>query len=260
MVIAGSDKRGTIFGIYELSRQIGVSPWYWWADVTPQQKDHLYILPGRFEQAPVVQYRGIFINDEEPALGRWAVEKYGGFNHQLYEKVFELILRLKGNYLWPAMWWASFNSDDPLNPRLADEYGIVMSTTHHEPMMRAHAEWKTYKGGAWNYTTNEEKLKAFWREGIQRMNGHESIVSLGMRGDGDMAMTEETNIALLERIVKDQREIIAETTGKNPEETPQLWALYKEVQDYYDKGMRVPDDVTFCSVMTTGETSESSLP
>lgn len=244
VVIAGSDKRGTIFGIYELSRQIGVSPWYWWADVTPQKKDQLYILPGRFEQAPVVQYRGIFINDEEPALGRWAVEKYGGFNHQFYEKVFELILRLKGNYLWPAMWWASFNSDDPLNPRIADEYGIVMSTTHHEPMMRAHAEWKTFKGGAWNYATNEEKLKTFWREGIQRMNGFESIVSLGMRGDGDMAMTEETNIALLERIVKDQRDIIQETTGKSPEETPQLWALYKEVQDYYDKGMRVPDDVT----------------
>jgi hypothetical protein len=244
VVIAGSDKRGTIFGIYEVSRQIGVSPWYWWADVTPQKRNSLYVIPGRFEQSPVVQYRGIFINDEEPALGRWAVEKYGGFNHQFYEKVFELILRMKGNYLWPAMWWASFNSDDTLNPKLADEYGIVMSTTHHEPMMRAHAEWKTFKGGPWNYATNEDKLKEFWREGIQRMNGFESIVSLGMRGDGDMAMTQETNIALLERIVKDQRDIITGVTQKPVTATPQLWALYKEVQDYYDKGMRVPDDVT----------------
>jgi hypothetical protein len=244
VVIAGSDKRGTIFGIYEMSGQIGVSPWYWWADVTPQKKSSLYIIPGRYRGEPTVQYRGIFINDEEPALGRWAVEKYGGFNHQFYEKVFELILRMKGNYLWPAMWWASFNSDDTLNPKLADEYGIVMSTTHHEPMMRAHAEWKTFQGGAWNYSTNEEKLKTFWQQGIERMNGYESIVSLGMRGDGDMAMTEETNIALLERIVSDQRKIITSVTGKNPESTPQLWALYKEVQEYYDRGMRVPDDVT----------------
>lgn len=244
VVIAGADKRGTIFGVYEMSRQIGVSPWYWWADVTPQKRSALFVLPGNHHQAPTVQYRGIFINDEEPALGQWAVEKYGGFNHQFYEKVFELILRMKGNYLWPAMWWASFNSDDTLNPKLADEYGIVISTTHHEPMMRAHAEWKTFKGGEWNYATNEKALKTFWREGIQRMNGYESIVSLGMRGDGDMAMTEETNIALLERIVKDQRVIISDVTGKSPEQTPQLWALYKEVQDYYDRGMRVPDDVT----------------
>ncbi len=247
VVIAGSDKRGTIFGIYELSKQIGVSPWYWWADVpTPKSKD-LFVKAGRYKQGePAVRYRGIFINDEEPALGRWAVEKYGGFNHQMYEKVFELILRLKGNYLWPAMWWASFNGDDPINPDLADEYGIVMSTTHHEPMMRAHADWKAFKGsnGPWDYDKNEAKLREFWAGGIKKMGSRESIVSMGMRGDGDMAMTAETNIALLERIVADQRKIIAEVTGKSPEKTPQLWALYKEVQDYYDRGMRVPDDVT----------------
>ena len=245
LVIAGSDKRGTIYGIYELSRQIGVSPWYWWADVPPKKNSNLYIVPGRYKQGePSVKYRGIFINDEEPALGRWAVEKYGGFNHQFYEKVFELILRMKGNYLWPAMWWASFNSDDPVNTKLADEYGIVMGTTHHEPMMRAHAEWRKNGKGTWNYDQNEAVLKQFWTEGIQRMASYESIVSIGMRGDGDMAMTEDTNIALLERIVKDQRAIIQSVTGKSPEATPQLWALYKEVQDYYDKGMRVPDDVT----------------
>lgn len=245
LVIAGSDKRGTIYGIYDLSKQIGVSPWYWWADVPPKRSNGLYVFPGRYMQGePKVKYRGIFINDEEPALGRWVVENYGGFTHQFYEKVFELILRLKGNYLWPAMWWASFYSDDPLNPKLADDYGVVIGTTHHEPMMRAHAEWKTFKGGEWNYETNAETLRRFWTEGIQRMGDFESIVSLGMRGDGDLAMTEETNIALLQRIVADQREIITDVTGRDLQEIPQLWALYKEVQDYYDKGMRVPDDVT----------------
>lgn len=245
LVVAGSDKRGTIFGIYDVSRQIGVSPWHWWADVPPQKSSSLYVVPGRYVQGePPVKYRGIFINDEEPALGRWAVENYGGFNHKFYENVFELILRLKGNYLWPAMWWASFNSDDTLNPKLADEYGIVMGTTHHEPMMRAHAEWRKGGQGPWNYEKNESILRKFWREGIQRMGNYESIVSVGMRGDGDMAMSEDTNIALLERIVRDQRDIIQQVTDEEPSATPQLWALYKEVQDYYDKGMRVPDDVT----------------
>jgi len=245
LVIAGSDKRGTIYGIYDLSEQIGVSPWYWWADVPVQHKDALFVKAGTYvEGPPAVKYRGIFLNDEEPALGRWAVEKYGGFNHKFYEKLFELILRLKGNFLWPAMWWASFNSDDPNNPKLADEYGIVMNTTHHEPMMRAHAEWRKSRGGAWNYETNAEKLRQFWTEGIKRMGSYESIVTLAMRGDGDKAMSESTNIALLEKIVADQRKILTEVTGKDVTTIPQVWALYKEVQDYYDKGMRVPDDVT----------------
>lgn len=245
LVIAGSDKRGTIYGIYDLSGQIGVSPWYWWADMPVKRSEDLFVRTGRYvEGPPAVKYRGIFLNDEEPALGRWAVENYGGFNHEFYEKVFELILRMKGNYLWPAMWWASFNSDDSLNPKLADEYGIVMGTTHHEPMMRAHAEWKKINGGAWNYETNAEKLRQFWTEGIQRMDSRESIFTLAMRGDGDTAMSERTNIALLEKIVADQRKILADVTNKDVTTIPQLWALYKEVQDYYDKGMRVPEDVT----------------
>jgi hypothetical protein len=245
LVIVGSDKRGTIFGLFDLSRQIGVSPWYFWSDVPVQEQKNLYVKAGRYLSGePKVKYRGIFLNDEEPCLGRWAVKNYGGFNHQCYEKIFELILRLKGNYLWPAMWWASFNTDDKMNPVLADEMGIVMSTTHHEPMMRAHAEWKLKKGLAWNYETNADTLRQFWKEGIERSKNRESIVSMGMRGDGDMAMSAETNISLLEKIVADQRKIIADVTGKPAEKTPQLWALYKEVQDYYDKGMRVPDDVT----------------
>ena len=194
--------------------------------------------------SPSVKYRGIFINDEAPAFSGWAKEKFGGVNHFVYEKIFELMLRLKANYLWPAMWGNAFNDDDTLNPILANQYGIVMGTTHHEPMLRAQQEWKRYGKGMWNYDSNEVVLKAFWKKGIENMDSRESIVPIGMRGDGDMPMTEGSNIALLERIVKDQRQIIADVTKKPASETPQLWALYKEVQDYYDKGMRVPDDVT----------------
>lgn len=245
ITITGSDKRGAAYGTLELSRQLGVSPWYWWADVPIKKKDKVYLQQGRYDfPSPSVQYRGIFINDEAPAFSGWTKEKFGGVNHLVYEKVFELLLRLRGNYLWPAMWGNAFNDDDTLNPVLADKWGIVMGTTHHEPMLRAQAEWKRYGKGAWDYTTNDSVLRAFWRKGIEAMGKHESIVSIGMRGDGDLPMRKETATDLLERIVRDQRSIISEVTGKPPEETPQLWALYKEVQDYYDSGMRVPDDVT----------------
>jgi hypothetical protein len=245
LIIAGSDKRGTIYGMFDLSSQIGVSPWYWWADVHPQNRSHLYVLEGRHSSGePAVQYRGIFINDEAPALSRWAIEKFGGFNNSFYEHVFELLLRLKANYLWPAMWGSAFYDDDPKNPQLADEYGIVIGTSHHEPMMRAHDEWRRYGSGQWNYSTNDSVLRQFWRQGIKRMGSNESIVTIGMRGDGDEPMSGSANIALLERIVTDQRTILSEVTGKKAADIPQLWALYKEVQEYYDLGMRVPDDVT----------------
>lgn len=244
-VIAGSDKRGTIFGIYDVSSQIGVSPWYWWADVPVKEQKSLYVRPGSYTDGePTIKYRGIFINDEAPAFSGWAKAKFGGLNHKVYEKVFELILRLKGNYLWPAMWGNAFNDDDKLNPVLADEYGIVMGTSHHEPMDRAQQEWKRYGKGPWNYEENKTVLQDFWRKGIQSMGTKETIVTVGMRGDGDMPMTEGSNITLLENIVSDQRKIITEVTGKPASQTPQMWALYKEVQEYYDKGMRVPDDVT----------------
>lgn len=249
LVIAGSDKRGTIYGIYDLSEQIGVSPWYWWADVPVAHKDALFVKPGRFvEGEPAVKYRGIFLNDEAPSLSGWSREKFGGFNHHFYVKVFELLLRLKGNYLWPAMWGSAFNEDDPLNPRLADEYGIVMGTSHHEPMLRAQQEWKRHGQGPWNYATNADVLRAFWDQGIQRNQAYESIITLGMRGDGDMPMAAngdlEANKALLEKIVADQRAIIANRMGPDLSRVPQDWALYKEVQQYYEAGMRVPDDVT----------------
>lgn len=244
LVIVGADKRGTIFGLYELSRRIGVSPWTWWADVAPERRTTLHIAPGRFVDAPAVRYRGIFINDEDPALGGWMRATHGGPNHQFYERVFQLILRHKGNYLWPAMWGRAFYDDDPRNATLADEMGVVIGTSHHEPMMRAHVEWSRYGEGAWDYTRNRERLQNFWREGIRRMGTNENVVTLGMRGDGDEPMSEATAITLLETIVADQRRILAEVTGKPVEATPQVWALYKEVQDYFDAGMQVPDDVT----------------
>ncbi|MFH6936284.1 glycosyl hydrolase 115 family protein [Flavobacterium sp. FlaQc-30] len=244
LVIAGSDKRGTIYGIYDLSNQIGVSPWYYWADVPVKKQTELHVLPGIHSQGePKVKYRGIFINDEAPALSGWAFEKFGGFNSKFYDKVFELILRMKGNYLWPAMWGRMFYVEDPENAILADEYGIVMGTSHHEPLTRAHAEWGK-ANGKWDFNSNSEALIQFWKDGIKRMGNKETIVTIGMRGDGDEPMTEGTAIEVLENIVKTQRNIIAEITKKPAEETPQMWALYKEVQDYYDKGVTVPDDVT----------------
>ncbi|MDO7888033.1 glycosyl hydrolase 115 family protein [Hymenobacter cheonanensis] len=245
LVVAGSDKRGTIYGLYDLSQQMGVSPWYWWADVPTPHQNSLYVAAGRHTLGtPQVKYRGIFINDEAPAFSGWAKEKFGGVNHGVYEHMFELILRLKGNYLWPAMWGNMFNVDDVRNPELADMYGIVMGTSHHEPLTRAHEEWKKAGHGPWNYQTNDTTLRRFWRQGMRRMGTRENIVTIGMRGDGDEPMSEGSNIALLEKIVADQRKIIAGETHKPAEQTPQMWALYKEVQDYYDKGMRVPDDVT----------------
>jgi hypothetical protein len=246
LVIAGSDKRGTIFGIYDLSEQIGVSPWYWWADVPVRHRDALFVRAGKtFEGPPAIKYRGIFLNDEAPALSGWVKEKYGTYNSEFYKKVFELILRLKANYLWPAMWGSAFNEDDPLSPKIADEWGVVMGTTHHEPMLRAQQEWKRHGQGPWDYTKNEEFLRKFWEEGVRRNKAYESIISIGMRGDGDMPMARgDANVPLLERIVADQRKIIAEQVNPDLAKVPQLWALYKEVQDYYEKGMRVPDDVT----------------
>jgi hypothetical protein len=245
LIITGSDRRGAAYGVVEFSNQMGVSPWYWWADVPVKKKPEIFIRTNIvFNDAPKIKYRGIFINDEAPALSGWTKEKFGGFNHKFYEKVFELLLRLKGNYLWPAMWGNAFYDDDSLSIKVADEYGIVIGTSHHEPLMRAHDEWRRYgKKQKWNYDSTEAGLKEFWRGGMRRA-WNEKIVSIGMRGDGDEPMSRETATSLLERIVKDQRIIIAEVTGKPDEQTPQLWALYKEVQDYYDKGMRVPDDVT----------------
>jgi hypothetical protein len=217
LVIAGSDMRGTIYGIYELSEQIGVSPWYYWADVPVKQSPLLYATKGTYTAGePAVKYRGIFLNDEAPALSGWSKHTFGGFNHQFYQKVFELILRLRGNFLWPAMWGSAFFDDDPENGQLAHDMGIVISTSHHEPMGRAHDEWRRYGKGKWDYSNNPKALADFWRAGMERMKNYETIVTLAMRGDGDEPMSEDSNIKLLEKIVKDQRTIIGQVTGKKP--------------------------------------------
>ena len=248
LIIAGSDKRGTIYGIYELSRQLGVSPWYWWADAPVARRDDAYIIKGTYTDGePAVEFRGIFLNDEAPCLTTWVYNtfgtQYGG--HEFYEKVFELILRLKGNMMWPAMWNWAFYADDPENGKLADRMGIMMGTSHHEPMARNHQEYARHRSewGAWDYQTNQAKLDQFFREGIERMKGTEDIVTIGMRGDGDEAMSQTANTKLMERIINSQRQIIREVTGKPAKNTTQVWALYKEVQDYYDAGLKVPDDV-----------------
>jgi hypothetical protein len=260
LVICGSDRRGTVFGVYDLSEHMGVSPWYYWADVQARHHDSVYIKAGRHVQGePAVRYRGIFLNDEYPDLTRWVREKYGdapgyagaaNYGREFYARLFELILRLKGNYLWPAMWDNAFNEDDPENPALADEYGVVMGTSHQEPMLRAQQEWdRRYlkDHGHWNYSKEPGLLEQFWRDGIRRNRNHESLITIGLRGANDTPMAPggpEANRELLERIVEVQRRILADEFKTEPAKVPQVWCLYKEVMDYYDAGMRVPDDVT----------------
>jgi hypothetical protein len=257
LVIVGSDKRGTIYGIYDLSEQIGVSPWYWWADVPVQHRDALFVKAGRYVQGPPsVKYRGIFLNDEAPDLSNWIRAKFGtvpgrtnvaNYGRGFYTNLFELILRLKGNYLWPAMWNNAFNEDDPENPRLADEYGVVMGTSHQEPMLRAQKEWDRKlqrQYGNWNYnnTNQQPVLQQFWREGIRRNKNFESIITLGLRAENDSGAP--IGKELTEQIVGVQRKILAEEMNSDLTQVPQMWCLYKEVQGFYNDGLRVPDDVT----------------
>ena len=254
LIIAGSDKRGTIYGIYDISERIGVSPWHWMADAPIAHRDTLYYDGGCFIQpSPKVKYRGIFINDEWPSFGTWCKNQFGGINSKAYARIFELMLRLKANYFWPAMWDSRFNEDDPLSPQLADDMGIVMGTSHHEPMMRAHKEYVYRKDsiGAWDYATNKANLDRFFEEGLERNKAYDNLITIGMRGDGDVAMgngNDEDNMKTLKDVVDGQREIIERVYKKPASEVPQLWAIFTEVQRYYDAGFTVPDDVTllFC--------------
>jgi hypothetical protein len=276
-VIAGSDQRGTIYGIYDVSKQIGVSPWHFWDDVPVPHHDAVFALPGRHTQGtPAVKVRGFFINDENPNLGTWGPEYFGpglapgfpgAFNSKLYAKVFEALLRAKGNYLWPAVWGRAFAEDDPANHATATEYGVIMGTSHEAPMMRGIEEWNRharaaqrdaagnivvpgsdpYGGtGEWSFRRNPDAIKAYWRDGIRRMveQGFEGVVTLGMRGNGDVGLPDGDGIELMESIIAAQRQILAEETGKDVTTIPQVWTLYKEVQRYWDRGLRAPEDVT----------------
>jgi hypothetical protein len=255
LVIAGSDQRGTIFGVYDLSRQMGISPWYFWDDVAPAHNAEIYVLPGVHSLGqPAVKYRGFFINDESPALGTWVQNTYhtGTFNHLFYEQIFETMLRLRANYLWPAVWGKAFDLDDnPQNHATAKAYGIVMGTSHEAPMDRGIEEFKRRKfefggNGLWSFRTNADAITKYWTAGIQRMvtGGFEDVVTVGMRGDGDTALADGAALPLMESIISTERQVIASVTGQNPTTVPQVWTLYKEVQDYWDRGFRAPADVT----------------
>lgn len=246
LLICGSDKRGTIYGIFTLSEAIGITPMTYWGDIKRCPAKRLYVTEDllQISEEPSVRYRGFFINDEWPCFGTWAVEHFGGFNAKMYEKVFELLLRLKGNFFWPAMWSASFALDGPgnENERLAELYGIIIGNSHHEPCLRASEEWDIYKGEdtpygtAWNYATNKEGLLEYWKDGLKRSGKQESIITIGMRGERDSKMegttTLQDNINILKDIITRQEALIQEYTSAK-EEHPRMLAIYKEVEQYY---------------------------
>ncbi|KAF2460692.1 hypothetical protein BDY21DRAFT_280214 [Lineolata rhizophorae] len=244
LVIAGSDKRGTIYGLYDISEQIGVSPWYWWADVPPKQKSSIYAMDtSKTDGPPSVKYRGLFLNDEQPALTNWVNANYGQYNVDFYSKVFELLLRNKANYLWPTMWNNQFYNDDPQNGPTADMYGIVMGTSHTEPMARADKEKGSVYGG-WNWGSNQQGVKDFMRQGVERAKDWETLWTLGMRGNGDNASPSLT-AQQLEEVIAFQQDTLRDVLGVSDlSDVPMMWCLYKEVGGYFDAGMDVPDDIT----------------
>ena len=264
IVVIGSDKRGTIYGLYHISEKMGVSPWVYWGDATPVAKDVVQIPEKELtvtSKEPSVKYRGIFLNDEAPSLTSYAKKKFGGYNQYFYENVYELILRCKGNYLWPAMWSNTFSEDGKgtnklANAELADKYGIVMGTSHHEPLCRAGVEWQNkYRqygtSNAWDFNTNETAITKFWEDGVTRNKNFENVYTLGMRGESDSSLsgTKEENIALLKKVISTQKDILKKN---NLSDAPQVLTVYKEVEDYWHgtdkaeglKKWNVLDDVT----------------
>ncbi len=247
LLIAGSDKRGTIYGLLNISERCGVSPLIYWGDVKPAHRDDIVIdIPSGFiSKEPSVEYRGLFINDELPGFGNWAIEKFGGANAKAYDEVFKLILRLKGNYMWPAMWFEIFSEDGPgiLNAELADIYGIVMGTSHHEPLCRAGSEWqKIYSDygtdNTWSFVKNGEAISKFWRDGLIRNRGFENIITIGMRGEDDSLLlsedaTLEDNINVLKKAILEQYRLLRENVSPDLKEIPKMLAIYKEVEDFY---------------------------
>ncbi|KAF2680045.1 glycoside hydrolase family 115 protein [Lentithecium fluviatile CBS 122367] len=254
LVIVGSDKRGTIFGIHTLAEQSGQSPYHWFADVPTKKHSAIYALPhSTIHGPPSVKYRGLFINDEEPALTSWWANQHNVSHHPLdtefYAHVFDLLLRLKANYIWPAMWASStpppgqvFFTDDPGNMQLADDYGIVVSTSHHEPMQRATNEWNATETGAWDWRLNKENVTRFMEEGIRRMGNNESYVTLGMRGPSDSPIVGDDALEILREVFEVERDIFKKVLGDR--KVNQVWTIYKEVATYYAAGLNPPDDVT----------------
>ncbi|MCR4807781.1 MAG: glycosyl hydrolase 115 family protein [Lachnospiraceae bacterium] len=248
LVIAGSDKRGTIYGLFHLSDILKVSPLTDWCDIMPDKMTELVLTESddHISKEPSVKYRGFFINDEWPAFGSWAGKNFGGFNADMYEHVFELLLRLKGNYLWPAMWTAIFPDDGPglKNAELADEMGVVMGMSHHEPCLRQGEEYKYLRGpesvygDAWDFKKNREGIIRFWEDGLKRGGSFENVITVGMRGEFDSKImgddaTLEDNIELLRDVLKTQNDLIRENVNEDLDKVPRMLALYKEVEPFF---------------------------
>ena len=251
LVIYGSDKLGTIYGLFHLSELLGVTAMVDWGDCQYVKQDS-FILKEEdsfVSKEPSVKYRGFFINDEWPCCGNWATSHFGSFNAKMYDHIFEYLLSMKGNYLWPAMWAENFMLDGPdlESMKLADEYGIYIGMSHHEPCMRSGAEYSKVRGpespygDAWSYVTNKEGILRFWEDGVKRSIGHNVFPTVGMRGENDSKMLGEDslisdNVRLLKEIIIKQREMIHEHLETDGKKVPQLFAVYKEVEDYYFGG------------------------
>lgn len=248
LYIVGSDKRGTIYGLFRLSEIIGVSPFVNWGDVTPAKRSETVIDETMLmvSKEPSVRYRGFFINDEWPAFGTWCNKRFGGFNAKCYERVFELLLRLKGNYMWPAMWAARFNMDGPDldNAKLADEMGVVMGMSHHEPCNRSGEEYKYVRGPEsiygddWNFVRNREGITKFWEDGLKRCAPYETVITVGMRGEADSTIlgheaTLADNIEYLRDVLKTQEKLIKDCVSEDIMSVPRMLALYKEVEPFF---------------------------
>ncbi|KAK1780376.1 hypothetical protein QBC45DRAFT_391425 [Copromyces sp. CBS 386.78] len=249
-VISGSDLRGSVFGAYDVAEKIGVSPWYWWADVPPTKRQYIWASDLTYtEGPPSVKYRGIFLNDESPGLTSWGHAKfkdsqYGSpFITDFYKRIFELVLRMKGNYVWPAMWSSMFYLDDAKNGPTATEYGIFMGTSHHEPMARADKEQSRFLKGSWDWKSNKAGVQSFMQEGANRSKDWSTIYTLGTRGSGDAASATLT-AAALEEVIAWQQSALTKALGKPLSQIPQAWVMYKEVPGYWQKGMKVSDNVT----------------
>lgn len=247
LVIAGSDKRGTIYGMFRLSELCNVSPLIFFGDAAPdKQPEPIITLTEPFvSKEPSVKYRGFFINDEWPAFGNWCMERFGGVNQKAYKVIFEFLLRLKGNYLWPAMWRSSFSEDGPglANAELADIYGVIMGTSHHEPLCRAGVEWQNQyqkygTDSAWSFLANAEAITRFWKDGVLRNKPFENLITIGMRGENDSKLLPENatlrdNIEVIKSAIRTQHRILREHLDSDLKKVPRLLAIYKEVEDYY---------------------------
>lgn len=252
LYVIGTQTVATVHGLYHISRELGVSPWIYWADVLPKKQEEIVFQDFDFtSKEPSVKYRGFFMNDEWPSLGNFVMNTFGDFNARFYDRVYELLLRLRGNYFWPAMWSASLSldgeKDDPLkNVRLATELGITIGNSHHEPLMRSSEEWDKVKsdtnnegyGKDWNYYTNEKGLYRYWEDGVERNKSFNHMITIGMRGERDTTMlppdsSVQENVELLRKIITDQKRIIKE---KGCDDMPKMLALYKEVEGYYYGG------------------------